>query len=209
MWIRTRVCGRCGAFQELRRHWNPSVFHVMPPRFKGIKPQTGARQRRAPARRARVTARKYVASVAWEGLHGKGCMGRAAWEGPRGKGCVEGAAWEASSTCGGACACVGVHACMRADEPWARDAIVYAQKTGSFERIFNADAFGDGTVGREEYNDERCARFCAARRACLAACRTCACTCTHSLKMRAQSPSQPREPAITYSHTQPREPAIT
>jgi len=65
---------------ELRRHWNPSVFHVMPPRFKGIKPQT--------------------------------------------------------------------------DEPWARDAIVYAQKTGSFERIFNADAFGDGTVGREEYNDE-------------------------------------------------------
>ena len=39
-------------------------------------------------------------------------------------------------------------------EPWARDAKVYAAKTGSFERVLNADAFGDGTVAQEEYNDE-------------------------------------------------------
>ena len=39
-------------------------------------------------------------------------------------------------------------------EPWARDAKVYAAKTGSFERVINADAFGDGTAQMEEYNDE-------------------------------------------------------
>ena len=38
-------------------------------------------------------------------------------------------------------------------EPWARDALVYAQKTGSFEQIMNGDNFGDGTV-KDEYNDE-------------------------------------------------------
>ena len=27
-------------------------------------------------------------------------------------------------------------------------------KTGSFERLYNADIFGDGTVKREVYNDE-------------------------------------------------------
>ena len=39
-------------------------------------------------------------------------------------------------------------------EPWARDAKVYAAKTGSFERVINADAFGNGTAQMEEYNDE-------------------------------------------------------
>ena len=39
-------------------------------------------------------------------------------------------------------------------EPWARDALVYAQKTGSFEQIMNGDNFGDGTQAAEEYNDE-------------------------------------------------------
>jgi hypothetical protein len=40
------------------------------------------------------------------------------------------------------------------NEPWSRDAKVYAAKTGSFERVVNADAFGDGMVAQEEYNDE-------------------------------------------------------
>ena len=31
---------------------------------------------------------------------------------------------------------------------------IYAGKTGSFERMVNADAFGDGTQGAGEYNDE-------------------------------------------------------
>lgn len=39
-------------------------------------------------------------------------------------------------------------------EPWSRDALVYARKTGSFEKIFNADMFGDGTQAQEAYNDE-------------------------------------------------------
>ena len=38
-------------------------------------------------------------------------------------------------------------------EPWARDALVYAQRTGSFEQVVNADQFGDGTL-QDEYNDE-------------------------------------------------------
>ena len=39
-------------------------------------------------------------------------------------------------------------------EPWSRDAIIYARKTGNFERVYNADQFGDGSQKREEYNDE-------------------------------------------------------
>ena len=39
-------------------------------------------------------------------------------------------------------------------EPWSRDAKVYAAKTGDFERIVNADAFGDGSAKLGEYNDE-------------------------------------------------------
>jgi hypothetical protein len=31
---------------------------------------------------------------------------------------------------------------------------VYARKTGSFEKIYNADHFGDGTEQDDEYNDE-------------------------------------------------------
>ena len=38
-------------------------------------------------------------------------------------------------------------------EPWARDALVYAHRTGSFEQVVNANKFGDGTQ-EEEYNDE-------------------------------------------------------
>ena len=39
-------------------------------------------------------------------------------------------------------------------EPWAYDAQVYAEKTGSFERVVNADMFGTGSTKLEEYNDE-------------------------------------------------------
>lgn len=36
-------------------------------------------------------------------------------------------------------------------EPWSRDAAVYARKTGSFEKVYNAEMDGGK---REEYNDE-------------------------------------------------------
>ena len=39
-------------------------------------------------------------------------------------------------------------------EPWSRDASIYAQKTGSFEKIFNADQHGTGAEADDEYNDE-------------------------------------------------------
>ena len=40
------------------------------------------------------------------------------------------------------------------NEPWSRDAVVYAQKTGSFERVANADAHGTEFDEMERYNDE-------------------------------------------------------
>lgn len=39
-------------------------------------------------------------------------------------------------------------------EPWSRDAAIYARKTGSFERVYNADQFGTGKEKQEAYNDE-------------------------------------------------------
>ena len=39
-------------------------------------------------------------------------------------------------------------------EPWARDATVYAQKTGSFERVANRDQHGSKTDFVTQYNDE-------------------------------------------------------
>ena len=39
-------------------------------------------------------------------------------------------------------------------EPWSRDAAIYAAKTGSFERLVNADVHGTGREAVQEYNDE-------------------------------------------------------